>query len=57
MFTFQLSVARLPRPILEDGADIAYMNLFGVSRRHSFHAGYKSEDWAPLEFFNGGRPV
>ena len=58
MFTFQLSVARLLHPILEDGVDIADMNLFGVSRRHNFHAGYiQSEDWAPLEIFTGGRPV
>ena len=40
MFTFQLSVARLLHPILEDGVDLADMYLFDVSHRHNYYAGY-----------------
>ena len=40
MFTFLLSVARLPHPILEYGVDLAYMYLFDVSHRHNYYAGY-----------------
>ena len=40
MFTFLLSVARLPHPILEYGVDLADIYLFDVSHRHNYYAGY-----------------
>ena len=57
MFTFQLSVARLLHPILEDGVDLADMYLFDVSHRHNYYAGLQPGGWAPLEIFTGGRLV